>query len=148
MEKDFKSTFMEALSILYRCPFYKINPCEGEFKPIRGIYNRYNTNNMTIAQQLKVTKFPFIIKDDTGKEIYHEMSDGWWYKREIDDKGQEIYFENSYGWWSKREFDDKGNQIYYENSNGTIRDDRPKAVPEYTMEELTAKLGHNFKIKK
>ena len=104
---------------------------------------------MTIAQQLKVTKFPFVIKNDAGNQIYWEESDGWWYKREIDDKGQEIYFENSYGWWSKREFDDKGNVIYYENnSNGVIKDNRPNVVPEYTMEELENQLGFNFKIKK
>jgi hypothetical protein len=83
---------------------------------------------MTMAQQLKVTKFPFVIKNDAGNEIYYEDSDGWWKKREWDDKGKE--------------------EIYYEDSDGTIKDDRPKVVPEYTMEELVDKLGHNFKIKK
>jgi len=127
MEKEFIPTYMEALSILHRCPFYTINPCEGEFKPIRGIYNRYNTNNMTIAQQLKVTKFPFFIRDENGNKIYWEARNRF---------------------WSKREYDERGNEIYYENSDGTIRDRRPKSVPEYTMEELVDKLGHNFKIKK
>jgi YD repeat-containing protein len=103
---------------------------------------------MTIAQQLKVTKFPFVIKNDMGKEIYSEDSDGWWNKREFDNKGQEIYYENSDGKWYKYEYDDKGNVIYYETSYGHIVDSRPKAVPEYTMEELVDKLGHNFKIKK
>ena len=149
MEKEFIPTYMEALSILHRCPFYTINPCEGEFKPIRGIYNRYKTNNMTIAQQLKITKFPFIIKDDTGKEIYHEMSDGWWCKHEYDDKGNMVHWENSFGYWEKREWDDKGKEeIYYGNSHGIVVDKRPKPLPEYTMEELVDKLGHNFKIKK
>ncbi len=32
--------------------------------------------NMTIAQQLKVTEFPFFIKDKNGKEIYYENSNG------------------------------------------------------------------------
>jgi hypothetical protein len=125
---------------------------------------------MTIAQQLKVTNFPFVIKNDLGKEIYYEDSDGWWKKREWDDKGNVIYFEDSDGYWEKKEWDDKGKdiyfedsdgywekrewddkgkeEIYYEDSDGTIKDDRPKPIPEYTMEELTAKLGHNFKIKK
>jgi len=124
---------------------------------------------MTIAQQLKVTKFPFTIKDDKGNVIYRELSNGYWVKREYgssgfviysersdgywvkyeyDNNGNEIYWETSSGLWYKYEYDDKGNQIYYENSNGTIMDNRPKVVPEYTMEELTAKLGHNFKIKK
>jgi hypothetical protein len=103
---------------------------------------------MTIAQQLKVTKFPFVIKNDAGKEIYFENSNGKWYKREWDDNGREIYYERSDGYWIKYEYDDNGNEIYYENSDGHITDNRPKSVPEYTMEELTAKLGYNFKIKK
>ncbi len=82
---------------------------------------------MTIAQQLNVTKFPFIIKNHAGKEIYREDSNVS---------------------WRKRQYDDNGNLIYWENSYGRIIDKRPKPVPEYTMEELTVKLGHNFKIKK
>ena len=148
MEKEFKPVYMEALSILHRCPFYTINPCEGEFKPIRGIYNRYNTKHMTIAQQLKVTKFPFSIKDDTGKEIYYELSSGFWSIYEYDDKGNQTYYKTSNGEWIKREWDNLGNLIYYENSNGTIKGNKPNSVPEYTMEELVNQLGFNFKIKK
>jgi hypothetical protein len=44
--------------------------------------------------------------------------------------------------------DKNNNQIYFENSNGIIADNRPKSTPEYTMQELIAKLGHKFKIKK
>ena len=58
----------------------------------------------TIAQQLKVKEFPFIIKDSNG------------------------------------------NVIYYENSDGLIKDNRPKSVPEYTIEELTKIIGNEFKI--
>ena len=82
---------------------------------------------MTIAQQLKITKFPFRILDDAGNGIYHE---------------------DSTGYWLKREYDVTGNMVYYEDSLGRIVDERPKPVPEYTMEELVDKLGHNFKIKK
>jgi len=103
---------------------------------------------MTIAQQLKVTKFPFVIKNDMGKEIYFENSNGKWCKYEYDERGREIYYERSDGYWIKYEYDERGNEIYWENSDGIIRDNRPNVVPEYTMEELTAKLGHNFKIKK
>jgi hypothetical protein len=103
---------------------------------------------MTIAQQLNVTDFPFIIKDDKGNLIYYEYSNGDWSKREHDDNGRLIYYEYSNGDWSKWELDDKGNEIYFENSNGKIIDCRPKSTPEYTMEELVNKLGHNFKIKK
>ena len=103
---------------------------------------------MTIAQQLKVTKFPFTIKDDLGKEIYYELSTGFWSIYEYDDKGNPTCYKTSNGEWIKREWDNRGNLIYYENSNGTIDDKRPKPAPEYTMEELVDKLGHNFKIKK
>ena len=99
----------------------------------------------TIAQQLNIKEFPFIIKDKTGNEIYFENSNGYWYKNEFDSSGNEIYSENSKGYWYKNEFDSKNNQIYYEDSKGNIKDDR--FIPEYTMEELVEKLG-NFKIKK
>jgi hypothetical protein len=45
----------------------------------------------TIAQQLKVTKFPFSIKDDNGNEIYYENSIGYWEKCEYNSNGNEIY---------------------------------------------------------
>lgn len=83
----------------------------------------------TIAQQLKVTEFPFVINDSNGKKIY---------------------YENSNGVWVKREYDSNGNQIYYENSKGSIVDNRPKTV-ELTMEEIATKFGinvNNLKIKK
>jgi hypothetical protein len=82
---------------------------------------------MTIAQQLKVTKFPFVIRDENGNKIYWEARNRF---------------------WSKREYDDKGKVIYFEDNTGRIIDSRLKPVPEYTMEELVDKLGHNFKIKK
>lgn len=124
---------------------------------------------MTIAKQLKIKEFPFEIKDNRGEEIYYEERHGYWVKREYDDNGNQIYYETSDGYWAKTEYDDKenqsyfedsdrywvkrewdnkGNQIYYEDSFGRIVNDRPKPVPEYTMEELVDKLGHNFKIKK
>ena len=122
----------------------------------------------TIAQQLNVKEFPFEIKDANGNQIYYEDSNGFWYKLEFDSKGNqiycenlhgfwikteydsdgnEIYCENSKGYWYKHEYNSQGNEIYYESSNGYIKDDRPKPIPEYTMEELVAKLGE-FKIKK
>ena len=103
---------------------------------------------MTIAQQLNVKTFPFTIKDDNGKEIYCEISNGNWVKREYDNKGNQIYYEDNDGYWEKKEFDDNGNTIYWETPKGIVIDDRPKPTPEYTMEELVNKIGHNFKIKK
>ena len=103
---------------------------------------------MTIAQQLKVTDFPFKIKDKNNNEIYRETSNGYWIKREYDKNNNPIYCESSNGFWWKREFDENNNEIYYEDSDGYIVDKRPKPTPEFTMEELVSKLGFEFKIKK
>jgi hypothetical protein len=116
----------------------------------------------TIAQFLKIKDFPFTIKNENGKEIYYENSDGYWIKKEFDLNGKEIYTENSNGAWVKREFDLNGKEIYYENSdgywikkefdlngkeiywedsNGLVNDNRPKPVLEITLEEIADKLG-------
>jgi hypothetical protein len=76
---------------------------------------------MTIAQQLKIKEFPFIIKDKNGNEIYYETSDGHWRKREYDDNGNKIYCETSDGHWWKYVYNDKGNEIYCEASDGHWR---------------------------
>jgi hypothetical protein len=110
----------------------------------------------TIAQQLKIKDFPFIIKDKAGNEIYYETSAGYWSKSEHDAQGKEICFENSNGrWekternahgneiyyedsndlWIKREYDAHGSEIYYENSYGTVIDKRPKMV-ELTLQQI------------
>jgi hypothetical protein len=102
----------------------------------------------TIAQQLNVTDFPFEIKDKNNNLIYWENSNGCWSKREFDLNKNLIYWKKSDGYWSKREYDLNNNQIYYENSIGIITDNRPKITPEYTIEELIAKVGFEFKIKK
>ena len=101
----------------------------------------------TIAQQLNIKEFPFIIKDKSGKviywedskgdwdkseydsngnQIYYEDSTGFWNKREYDSNGNKIYWENSYGNWNKREYDSNGNLIYSKNAYGYIEDNRPK----------------------
>jgi hypothetical protein len=82
--------------------------------------------NKTIAQQLKITEFPFFIKDKNGNRIYSETSCGYWEKRQYDQNGKLIYFENSCGYWSKYQYDQNGKVIYYENSDGNITDNRPK----------------------
>jgi hypothetical protein len=105
---------------------------------------------MTIAQQLKIKDFPFEIKDKNGNQIYWELSNGYWCKREYDTNGNQIYYEDSDGYWAKFEYDANGKEIYYENSYGRITDNRPKIV-ELTLDEIAAKLGINvnqLKIKK
>ena len=70
----------------------------------------------TIAQQLKIKEFPFIVNDSNGNRIYYENSDGY---------------------WIKKEYDSKGNEIYYENSDGVIVDNRPKSEVQKAIELLT-----------
>lgn len=74
---------------------------------------------MTIAQQLKIKEFPFIIKDKNGN---------W------------VYFEDSTRYWEKREYDSNGNVIYLENSKGVIQDNRPKTDVQKAI-ELLIKAG-------
>ncbi len=92
---------------------------------------------MTIAQQLKIKEFPFIIKDSKGNRIYYENSNGYWEKREYDSEGNRIYYEDSDGYWSKSEWDSKGVRIYFEDSDGEIIDDRPKTDVQKAIELLT-----------
>ena len=94
----------------------------------------------TIAQQLKIKHFPFIINDKNGNELYGEDTDGYWVKREYDVNGKQIYYENSEGYWSKSEYDANGNSIYYENSLGYIEDHRPKIV-EVSLEDIAKQIG-------
>jgi hypothetical protein len=94
----------------------------------------------TIAQQLKIKDFPFVINDAHGNEIYYEKSTGYWEKRERDEHGKEIYYETSNNYWRKREWDAHGNEIYYENSKGRIIDKRPKQV-EVTLQQIADKMG-------
>jgi hypothetical protein len=89
----------------------------------------------TIAQQLKIKEFPFIIKNADGKLIYWETSDGYWVKREYAG-GKEIRWEDSTGYWEKMEWAD-GNRIYYENSYGVIIDNRPKTDIQKAIDLLT-----------
>jgi hypothetical protein len=80
-----------------------------------------------------------------GKQLTSEYSNGYWEKFTYDSMGNELTYEDSYGNWSKSTYDSMGNELTYENSSGTKRGFDTK---EYTMEELTKVLGHNFKIKK
>jgi len=126
----------------------------------------------TIAQFLKIKKFPFIIKDENGNEIYHENSDnfwrknefdsdgkltysetsnGYWEKHEYDSNGKLTYSEDSDGFWAKREYDSNGNRIYYENSSGIVVDKQPNPVVELTLDEIATKFNipvNQLKIKK
>ena len=99
----------------------------------------------TIAQQLNITKFPFEIKCEKGKEIYYEDSEGYWTKYQFDEKGNQVYYENSTGRWTKRQYDEKGNRVYYENSTGKIIDKRPKQTVKITLDEIATKFNIDVK---
>jgi hypothetical protein len=93
----------------------------------------------TIAQQLNIKEFPFIITDKNENEIYWEDSNGFWVKKEFDSDENLIYFEDSDGYWIKRMYDSDGNLIYDENSYGYIIDDRPKSTCEGKVVEIDGK---------
>jgi uncharacterized membrane protein len=113
------------------------------WKPTCGGYIPSDNDNIvdmkTIAQQLNITEFPFIIKDKRGNRIYSENSNGYWCKREFDSSGNRIYSENSNGYWIKREYDSNGNRIYSEDSDGTIKDNRPKSSCNGKVVEIDGK---------
>ena len=97
--------------------------------------------NKTITQQLNIKKFPFEIKDEKGKKIYYEDSNGYWAKYQYDEKGNKIYLEYSTGYWKKSQYDEKGNRVYFENSTGCIVDTRPKQTVEITLDEIAKKFN-------
>jgi hypothetical protein len=89
------------------------------------IYNRLKDNKThrtmkTIAEQLSVTDFPFIIADKNDLVIYVEHSNRFWERHKYDSNGNEKYFEDSDGYYCEREFDSDGNVTYYKNSDGFI----------------------------
>ena len=104
-------------------------------------------NQETIAQQLKVKEFPFVIRDSKDNKIYWENSDGLWYKYEYDSKNNETRWESSSGYWESREYDSKGLCVYFETSNCVVLDVRTKNV-ELTMDEIATKFGVDVNLLK
>ena len=128
------------------------------------------SNTKTIAQQLKIKKFPFRIKDDNGKLTYQEDSDGFWYRNEYDDDGNRTYseysdgtwyrneyddegnityFEDSYGGWYRHEYDDEGNETYSEYSSGFKTGTKKGTIKELSMNDIAKLVGipvENLKI--
>ena len=114
--------------------------------------------------ELKITdktnvEFPIIIKDKRGNEIYSQYESGYWEQYTYDDNSNVLTCKDSYGDWYEYTYDDNRNVLTYKDSDGDykikgeyVTKQEFKAfvngTPEYTMEELVAKLGHNFKIKK
>jgi len=88
----------------------------------------------TIAQQLNVTEFPFIIRDKNGNVIYHEDSYRRWYRVEYDSNRYQTYFENSNGYWIEYEYNSDGYPIYAEDSTGLVYDRRSKPCVDKVVE--------------
>ena len=80
-----------------------------------------------------------------GKKVYefYTYSNGFSDEQTRDSDGNVLTYKNSEGYSSERTRDSLGNLLTYKNSDGYSRG---FDIPEYTMEELVAKLG-NFKIK-
>jgi hypothetical protein len=66
------------------------------------------------------------------------------YEYTFDKHGYTLTYKNSKGYYLECTRDDEGNELTYKDSEGV---ERGFEIPEFTMEELTQKLG-NFKIKK
>lgn len=101
----------------------------------------------TIAQQLNVKEFPFIIKDKNWNEIYREESDGFWIRSGHDSKGRFTFLENSEGTQVKQEFDKDDNVIYLEENGKVSIDDRPIHVTELKDGEIAEIVGGRHKGK-
>lgn len=112
------------------------------------IIHPLTTHTMEKAQLNALGAFENLeLFDSKGNRVYQFIthSDGFWYKYTYDSNGTLLTSENSNGYWYKYTYDSNGKELTYENSNG---EKRGFDIPEFTMEELIEKIGHNFKIKK
>jgi YD repeat-containing protein len=62
--------------------------------------------------------FSGTIRNNKGKVIYTETSEGDWTRKEYDNNGRTIYNENSKGFWGKLKYDSNGRLIYSGDSDG------------------------------
>ena len=62
--------------------------------------------------------------------------------------GNEIYYEDSKGFWCKREYDKNDNRTYYENSDGYKTGTPKSETMELTVKDIEKLLGHSVKIVK
>lgn len=74
----------------------------------------------TIAKQLGIKKFPFLIKDNNSNIIYYEDIYGVWYKNEYDEEDNCIYHETSSKYWYRKVYNQNSICTYHEDSDGVI----------------------------
>jgi YD repeat-containing protein len=82
--------------------------------------------------------------DERGNKLTYKSSSGLSYESTYDERGNQLTYKSSSGLSWESTYDEQGNELTYKDSKG---DTRGVNIPEFTMEELVAKLG-NFKIKK
>ena len=81
-------------------------------------------------------KFPIIIENTEGNKIYEQDLYGNWYEYTYDENNNILTYKDSFDC-----YEIKGQGVTKEEFESFV-------IPEYTMEELVAKLGYSFKIKK
>ena len=116
---------------------------------LRYRYNRdaqytYDSNGNELTSENSIGFWSKYTYDSNGNRLTSKNSNGYWRKYTYDSNGNELTVEDSDGGWRKSTYDSSGNKLTFEDSYGTKRVFDTK---EYTMEELTKKLGYNFKIK-
>ena len=72
----------------------------------------------SIAQQLKINKFPFEIKNSEDQLVYIEQEDGYWERYEYDDFENRIYMENSNDYWEILKIDFTRKESFFHTSDG------------------------------
>ena len=80
--------------------------------------------------------------DSQGNKLTYKNSNGYGYEATFDSNGKELTYKDSDGFSCEYTRDSQGDELTYKNSNGVTRG---FDIPEYTMEELIAKIG-KFKI--
>jgi hypothetical protein len=74
--------------------------------------------NMREIYGLRPDEYPLVLSKIFNQPVTIEGG------RVYNQYGDKIYHENSDGSWFKQEYDAKGNEIYYEDNNGYIEDNR------------------------
>ena len=74
--------------------------------------------NMRERYGLRPDEYPLVLSKIFNQSVTIEGG------RVYNQYGDKIYHENSDGSWFKQEYDANGNEIYYEDNNGYIEDNR------------------------
>ena len=69
-------------------------------------------------------KYPIVMRDADGRQVYCEDSGGFWWKTRYIEGGRRIRHENSTGYWFNAEYDENDREVYHEDSEGNIYDNR------------------------